>query len=977
MSTVREVAAVVRPWLRPAPLAALLVAVLAVLPALAVPGLVATRAGGDSPFLLERVFEMSRALAAGHIPPRWMPDGAFGLGYPFWNFYGPLVYLYAGLVALLGGGVVGAVKVATLGCFLAAAAGMFRFGEARWSTPGAGLVASAAYTLAPYHLVNLYVRGDALAELAAYGLFPWLLLAVDAARRRRSAGAVAVLALALAALVLSHNVSALLFLPVLVLAVLWPPAPNSGVGANSQPGPREAPGRSRRQATTLPPRPAAPLAAAPNLWTRPAAWVEAGLLAAEWRLWSRWRSLPGRWLLAVGAGLLLGLALSAWFWLPALAEKSQVHLADNTTGYFSYAGHFRSLDLLELRPVFDYRVDGEHQPWRTGLVQLALAAAGAFLAWRGRQRRRELWLWLVVAVGATGMITPLSGPLWQGVPLLAFAQFPWRWLAVQAFALAMLAGPVGEGGAWRRWLAVAFLLLSALPGLSVQTLAVDGVTPEDVAAFEVFGNNPGTTVRGEYFPLTVQPKPNSSAHVVYGRPGPQAVGGQVSGVLVRSGPATQEWQVDVSGEQSVTVAFPTLWFPGWTATVTSEPRRPPNLGAGPSGEPLPTPVPDTTRSGPADPVPAGVMPGSGWLSVEIAPGRHVVRLKLERSDARAVGEGISLLAALACLALLLVNRRRRWGASLLAVALFLMLSVAGARLLPVGKAQGPRTLDRSQSAWPRYNPAGLFFGAAHLGEASLAPSVVLAGEAVHVDLAWRVAPEGYRVEAALVSPAEPVFNAPDALDVAEADLREGEDSLSLTVPEEATAGLYFVRLRVYDGERQRIAQSADGWSPVARLRGRPLRFQLGDAYLGPVRVRGEEAAVNTATPVARMGDVSLLRVSTAQQGGLLRVDLTWQADRRPAAEYKTSLRLLDPEGSLVVQDDHLPLYGYFPSTAWPAAQPWQDRRWLPLPDDIEPGNGYALEVVLYTEVPAAELGSVRVPGVQVEAAGQGEESARD
>jgi hypothetical protein len=129
-----------------------------------------------------------------------------------------------------------------------------------------------------------------------------------------------------------------------------------------------------------------------------------------------------------------------------------------------------------------------------------------------------------------------------------------------------------------------------------------------------------------------------------------------------------------------------------------------------------------------------------------------------------------------------------------------------------------------------------------------------------------------------------------------------------------------------------------------------------------------------------MGDVALLRVATEQEDDRLRVDMTWQADKPLAAEYKTSVRLLGPDGKPVrdgegrpVQEDKLPLYGYYPSTAWPAGQPWLDHRWLDLPADLKPGNGYAVEVVLYTELPPQELGSVRVPGVSIGSGADGAE----
>ncbi|MFO7538594.1 MAG: hypothetical protein R6X32_11110, partial [Chloroflexota bacterium] len=64
-------------------LAVILTAVLAAWPLLAEPGLLNTRGGGDSPFLLQRLHQLTTALADGHFPVRWMPDANYGYGYPF------------------------------------------------------------------------------------------------------------------------------------------------------------------------------------------------------------------------------------------------------------------------------------------------------------------------------------------------------------------------------------------------------------------------------------------------------------------------------------------------------------------------------------------------------------------------------------------------------------------------------------------------------------------------------------------------------------------------------------------------------------------------------------------------------------------------------------------------------------------------------------------------------------------------------
>ncbi len=958
------------------PLLALILAGLAYVPALAVHGLLATRAAGDSPFLLERVHQMSAALIAGHFPPRWMPDAAYGLGYPFWNYYSPLIFLVAGVIVVLGGGFVGAIKLSGLLCFLAAAAGAYVLARRTWGSRAAGFLASAAYTFAPYHLVNVYVRGDALAELAAYALFPWVLVALDHAARRHSAGATAALAIAFALLLVSHNVSALLFAPVILAYVIWKLLPDRlGRGARWRP---------RRDRAAPPGAPPAELVGSPSWRTALPAAVLRGMAVAERRLWP-WR-LTGR---AAGAaailgGLLLGAGLAAWFVLPAVfLERDAVQLAENTTGYFHYANHFRGLDLVDLAPLFDYSV-GERSgaPTRIGLVQLILALLGlaAGLAWLRRSAAAQLpselrepapaataprgaiVFWAGVALIATWMITPLSKPVWDAVPLLAFAQFPWRWLSVQALALAMLTGLLAAGGLRPRWRwplalgAAGILALAGMVALPIETLPVDDVTRPDLTAYELFTGNIGSTVRAEYLPAAVTPRPMSGVETISGHAGsPRSVQGPPleAATLIRRQAVFQDWQVKLAGGAPATVAFPTLWFPGWTASINSGPPRQ-----------------------------TGVIEGSGWLTVEIDPadcgptGQCYISLTLGRSDARAIAEGLSLLALLVVLALLLVDRRRRWGWILLGLLLLVPALVLAARALPVGRSGGPVTMDLARTPYPHANPDGLRYGEARLVEAKLAPMLAaattagplegggVAGQAPHLDagdslmvnLNWADAPPDLQVKASLVSPAEPGFGVPAVLVDAEQS-SDATEALVLEVPPETAGGLYFVRLDVTQDDAPVPATSAEG-------------YDLGTVYLGPVRVRAKPGQISAPpTFVAQMGDVTLHEITTAPQrtGDVdwLAVRMLWQATRPLARELMTSVRLIDRAGKTVVQEDKLPFYGYYPTTAWPAGELVGDQRWLALPEGVEAGDDYSIEVVLYDPATGEELGQGKAMDVVV------------
>src|SRR5207253_4256407 len=98
---------------------------------------------------------------------------------------------------------------------LAAAAGAYGWGRAlpRPLSKPQALLAAAAYTFAPFHLVNLYVRGDSLSELWAMALYPLVLWAAQRCLDRASFWRLFALAGATSLLVLTHNISALNFMP--------------------------------------------------------------------------------------------------------------------------------------------------------------------------------------------------------------------------------------------------------------------------------------------------------------------------------------------------------------------------------------------------------------------------------------------------------------------------------------------------------------------------------------------------------------------------------------------------------------------------------------------------------------------------------------------------------------------------------------------------------------------------------------------
>jgi hypothetical protein len=138
-------------WRRPARWAlslALAFGLAAALP-LFTAGFLHTRAAGDSPNLLFRLQQLVVVLTDGVFPARWMPDAAYGYGYPFFSYYASLPLYLAALLKLYGFTFTEALKLTQLAGFGLAAAGMYGWMRAHNARRPVAVLASAAYTPGP------------------------------------------------------------------------------------------------------------------------------------------------------------------------------------------------------------------------------------------------------------------------------------------------------------------------------------------------------------------------------------------------------------------------------------------------------------------------------------------------------------------------------------------------------------------------------------------------------------------------------------------------------------------------------------------------------------------------------------------------------------------------------------------------------------------------------------------------------------
>jgi len=352
------------------------------------------------------LFEYDRAVQDGIWFERWSPDFTFGYGYPFFIVYGPLSTFVGELIHhFLGVGWTATVETVFALSIVASALAMYGFVRS-WLGRAAGVVAAVAYVYVPYHLVNLYVRA-ALAESLAMAFLPLVLWATRAIVRRPRPAAVLGLAMAYGGLMLTSNLVALIFTPVVAAYLLLLLV----VKLN-----RDQPLQQLSRQSLLP------------------------LLANVTRI-----ALP------VGVGLLLGIGLSAAFALPALLERGFVNQEQWFGGYYDPFAHFVYPHQL-FSPAWGF---GISQPgpddiaqgalsFQLGIVPTALAVLSLAVVWRSRRARlrRELAFFQALAVIFVLLTLPVSAWAWRSLPIVGFAQFPWRYLMLVTVPLSVLAGSV-------------------------------------------------------------------------------------------------------------------------------------------------------------------------------------------------------------------------------------------------------------------------------------------------------------------------------------------------------------------------------------------------------------------------------------------------------------------------------------------------------------------------------------------------------
>jgi hypothetical protein len=515
-------------------------------------------AGHDSPAHLTYTYLFDRAIAEGHFPVRWIEWSREGHGQPLFNFYQPGLYYLVQIVHVVVPSLVLSLKLTILFVWWLGALFLYLLLK-----PLGRLVAGAGavcFAFSPYILVDVFVRA-AYPELAGIAFGTGVLWALDGWLRSQRPIWLPALASLAAMLVLSHPPTAAIFSPLFVVYVI-------------------------------------------------------SLLAA--------RQTTPRAVVALAFPAALASGLAAFYLVPALAELHLIRSRELVAGGSDYHQHFvLPRQWVSFNWGFGGSVPGagDQMPFQIGIVQwLGLAGALILPAVRPRRAGHPVFPpqgWFIIAGLAMFMMTASSAPVWERIPPLAFAQFPWRFLMLVAVACAVLLAYAlsligGSGlrtaaiiGAVALQIHVAHQHLTPKGYITRETIDIDWQDwlRSDKARKDAF-------IEPAYSPvsLTNGPRPDIGRWTI------ERGCGEVREVSVKG----HELVLQASVLEPMLLRINSPAFPGWKVWINDR------LAPSSSSE--------------------------GYLAVELAPGENFVRAAFTNTTVRSVANAVTLTSAAVLLA---------------------------------------------------------------------------------------------------------------------------------------------------------------------------------------------------------------------------------------------------------------------------------------------------------------------------------------
>lgn len=467
---------------------------------------------------IANLYEMIRAISGGQFPPRWAPDFSFNYGYPFFVFYYHLpFYLGSLFYFLFKTSLVWSLKLVFL--FSLPLSGIFFYFLAKkFFSRKFSFLATCVYLLTPYRAVNLYVRG-AVGELWSFVFMPAVLLTFLNLIERRNLLNKFLAGLSLAALILAHNLTAIIFFPFLIIFCFF-------------------------------------------------------LILNQKDKQNRLFSLV--------IGGLTGLAFSAYYWLPAVLEKRFIQKG-TPFNPFDHFPFIRQLVIPSWGYGASVWGPDDKMSFQIGVVNLLAIVLGFLIfVFRKRflgQKKLMLFGTIMFSfILSVFMMNIRSGFLWKLLPLGEYVQFPWRFLLLITLFSSLSIGFLEIfSNKIKNFFFVLILLLLSLLNLRYFKPEKKLLVNDDYYLERMFANrlSKGESEKisekyynysEDYLPLTIwtQKRPNSLPRSIF-----EISSGQI--IFQKLKPTL--FFVKVETNQPTTLLFHQYYFPGWQVVINGQKRE--------------------------------------------------------------------------------------------------------------------------------------------------------------------------------------------------------------------------------------------------------------------------------------------------------------------------------------------------------------------------------------------------------------------
>lgn len=468
-----------------------------------------------------RQLEFEKCLKDGQIPCRWTPDLGYNYGYPLFNFYPPLPYIVGQVFRTFGLSYVATVKAVALILIIASSLTMYLLANSLSGHLG-GFLAALFYAYAPYHAVNIYVRG-AMNEAWASLFLPLIFYFSRNYFKKRSFSSLILLALSWAGLLLSHNPMALTF--VLFFApwcLYW--------YFNSK----------------------------SNFQIKP--------------------------ILHLTASGIFAIALSAFFTLPVLFESKLVQIESMFQNYYHYSVHFLSFKQLFFSnywgdgPSVWGPLDG--MPFQIGLLYWLLPSLMGiyFIYFSIKSKSFKKYLLplvvIILAFFATFLTHERSSFIWSLVSPIQKIQFPWRFLNHSLFlfslTIAFLPQVIKKIAPKIGWIIIPFIVIAViLLNYKYYFPVTFGPINDEQKFSGLAWNNQITSGIYDYLPKTASTAAKSKAKDIIDEVEPSSAEYKV--LAYQKG--TDWWLFNLQNETPAKFTLSALYFPNFQLFDNQQPLK--------------------------------------------------------------------------------------------------------------------------------------------------------------------------------------------------------------------------------------------------------------------------------------------------------------------------------------------------------------------------------------------------------------------